>query len=138
MPAVTGYASLADPTRPAELAMHGGARRFDAGSMSGPAAAWWLAAIDVLEEAGWQAVHDRAMHLADGLADALPERDLEVAARGRSTLVAWHDPAAVATVERLAASGFVVRDLPRRGLVRASVGAWNSEEELERLVDAVS
>jgi hypothetical protein len=28
-----------------------------------------------------------------------------------------------------------VRDLPGRGLVRASVGAWNSEDEIERLAE---
>jgi hypothetical protein len=82
-------------------------------------------------------VHERAADLAGGLAGALSERGLELAARGRSTLVSWRDPRASATVEVLAAAGFVVRDLPGRGLVRASVGAWSSEDELGRLVDAV-
>jgi selenocysteine lyase/cysteine desulfurase len=42
-------------------------------------------------------------------------------------------------VERLAAAGFVVRSIPQLGgLIRASVGAWCSEEELERLVAAAS
>jgi selenocysteine lyase/cysteine desulfurase len=30
-----------------------------------------------------------------------------------------------------------VRYLPGRGLVRASVGAWNSEDDLERLLEAL-
>jgi hypothetical protein len=37
-------------------------------------------------------------------------------------------------VERLASEGFVVRQIPAFGVIRASVGAWSSEEELERLV----
>jgi hypothetical protein len=31
----------------------------------------------------------------------------------------------------------VVRYLPGRGLVRASVGAWNSADDLERLLEAL-
>jgi selenocysteine lyase/cysteine desulfurase len=40
-------------------------------------------------------------------------------------------------VERLAAAGVVVRDLPGRGLVRASVGWWTNEGDLDRLVTAL-
>jgi L-cysteine/cystine lyase len=134
VPAVTGYASLADPRRAAELALHPDARRFDAGSISGPAMAWWLAAIDLLGDAGWEAVHERAADLADTLAGRLAERGLDVSPRGRSTLVSWRDPEPAAAVERLRANGIVVRDLPGRGLMRASVGAWNTAEEVERLI----
>jgi L-cysteine/cystine lyase len=31
----------------------------------------------------------------------------------------------------------LIRDLPRRDLLRASVGAWNDETDLERLLSAV-
>jgi L-cysteine/cystine lyase len=34
----------------------------------------------------------------------------------------------------MAENGVVVRFLPGRGLVRASVGAWNDDGDLERLV----
>ena len=37
----------------------------------------------------------------------------------------------------LAEQGIVVRDLPGRGLLRASVGAWNDEGDLERLLEAL-
>jgi selenocysteine lyase/cysteine desulfurase len=60
--------------------------------------------------------------------------------RGRSTLVSWRagdGTAAQALVERLAGEGIVVRSIPLGGLVRVSVGAWSSEEELERLVGLV-
>ena len=40
-------------------------------------------------------------------------------------------------VARLAEAGVIVRDLPGRGLVRASVGWWNDESDLERLVAAL-
>jgi L-cysteine/cystine lyase len=88
----------------------------------------------VLSDAGWDWVHDRAAGLAAWLADRLRERGLSVAPRGRTTLVSWAAADADADVQRLGREGIVVRSIPAFGLVRASVGAWSSEEELERLV----
>src|ERR1700733_8799818 len=100
--------------------------------------AWALASLGVLEAAWWDWVHDRAATLAAGLADRLTERGLMVRRRGRSTLVSWETADADAEVARLAGEGVVVRSIPAFGLVRASVGAWSSEEELERLVELVA
>jgi L-cysteine/cystine lyase len=41
-------------------------------------------------------------------------------------------------VERAAAAHVVMRQLPGRGLVRASVGAWSDESDLERLLAVTS
>jgi L-cysteine/cystine lyase len=132
------YASLAEPSRASELIPHPGARRFDMKLAIGPPAAWSLAALELLHEAGLDWVHDSAASLAARLAELLAERGFEVAPRGRSTLVSWRSGDAEADVERLATAGIVVRYLPGRGLVRASVGAWNSEEDLERLLAGLS
>lgn len=129
------YVSLAEPSRASELIAHPGARRFDVGVPSGPPTAWSLAALELLQEAGLDWVTTRAADGAERLASLLAERGLEVAPRGRSTLVAWRSDDAEADVARLAAEGIVVRFLPGRGLVRASVGAWTSGEELERLAE---
>ncbi|MGB8877901.1 MAG: aminotransferase V, partial [Solirubrobacteraceae bacterium] len=72
-----------------------------------------------------------------GLADRLTEHGLTVRPRGRSTLVSWHTEDAQAEVERLAGERVIVRSIPAFGVVRASVGAWTSEDELERLVELV-
>ena len=56
----------------------------------------------------------------------------------QSTLVSFRptgDPAE--TVARLAERGVVVRELPGLGWVRASVGYWTSEDDLERLVEGL-
>jgi L-cysteine/cystine lyase len=127
------YVSLAEPGRPLELILHPGAARYEAAFPAGPMADWALAALDVLDEAGWPWILDRAATLAAELARRLDERGLEVAPRGRSTLVSWRSPDAEAAVVALAAEGFVVRSIPAFGLLRASVGAWSSEEELDRL-----
>ena len=65
----------------------------------------------------------------------LAERGLAVAPRGPSTLVSFEVPEPQAFIERLARDeGMVLRFLPGTPYVRASVGGWSSEEELERLV----
>jgi selenocysteine lyase/cysteine desulfurase len=133
-----GYGSLADPHRPLDLEPAPGAARFDHGFPTGIRSTWALAAIGVLREAGWDWIHERARGLAEALATRLTERGLHVAPRGRSTLVSWHSEEAEAEVARLADAGFVVRQIPAFGVVRASVGAWSSEEELEGLARAAA
>jgi selenocysteine lyase/cysteine desulfurase len=128
-----GYGSLADPRQPLELEPAAGAARFDHGFPTGIRSSWTLASLGVLAGAGWDWIHDRAGRLAERFAGRLAELGLEVAPRGRSTLVSWRVKDPEAEVQRLAGAGFVVRNIPGFGVVRASVGAWSSEEELERL-----
>jgi L-cysteine/cystine lyase len=132
------YISLSDPARAEDLPLTEGASRFDLGFPNLHDGAWWLAALETLERAGWDAVLSRGPELADRLAAGLRERGREVAPRGHSTLVSWHDPDPEGFVERAAAAGVVVRNLPGRGLLRASVGAWSNEEDLERLLALTS
>jgi L-cysteine/cystine lyase len=131
------YMSLAEPSRASELPVHDGARRFDMGVSPGPASAWALASADLLAEHGLDAVTERATEQAQRLADELAARGREVAPRGRSTLVSWLSDDADAEVTRLADRGVVVRNLPGRGLVRASVGAWTSDDDLGRLLESL-
>ncbi len=132
-----GYGSLAEPARASELIAHEGARRFDMGVAPGPATSWALAAAEMYAEYGLAEMNERAADLAEQLADGLRERGREVAPRGRSTLVSWHSDDPEGEVARLADAGVVVRHLPGRGLVRASVGAWSTEDDLERLLSAL-
>jgi selenocysteine lyase/cysteine desulfurase len=133
-----GYASVADPEQALEFEPAEGVKRLDHGFPVPLRNAWALAALEVLAEAGWDWVHERAASLAAGLADRLTELGLEVMPRGRSTLVSWRADDPQAEVERLAALGFVVRSIPALGLVRASAGAWSSDEELEAFALAVA
>ena len=126
------YGVLSDSTRAFELDLHPDARRFAIGFPAPHQVEWALVALDVLEQSGIDAIHARAAELADRLAQAL---DARVAPRGRSTLVSWEDADPEATVARLQAEGLIVRNLPSSPYVRASVGAWSSEEELDRLVE---
>ena len=61
-----------------------------------------------------------------------------VTAAGQATLVAFRVPGdAAETSAQLHDRGVIVRDLPGTDLVRASVGWWNDETDLERLVAAL-
>ena len=54
--------------------------------------------------------------------------------RGDTTLVSWEDDDPVAANERAREAGVLIRNLPGHNLLRASVGAWNDESDLERLL----
>jgi L-cysteine/cystine lyase len=133
-----GYGSLVSGERPLELEPAEGAKRFDHGFPAGLRNAWALASLGVFEDAGWSWVHDRAATLAARLADRLRERGVETIPRDRTTLVSWRAEDPQVEMERLSAEGVVVRTIPAFGTMRASVGAWSSEDELERLVSLVA
>jgi len=79
-------------------------------------------------------VHERARTLAAHLAELLTERGRVVAPRGESTLVSFSSADPETERARLADAGVILRNIPGRGWLRASVGAWNSEDDLERLL----
>lgn len=133
-----GHGSVADPEDPLSFDPAEGTKRLDHGFPTVIRSVWALASLGVFAQAGWEWVHERAATLAASFAGKLAERGLEVGPRGRSTLVSWKASDPKADVERLGNEGFVVRSIPAFGLVRASVGAWSSEEELERLVAAAA
>ncbi len=133
-----GYANLADPGEGLDARLHEDARRFDTLSMNAETTACALASIGLLESAGWAPAHEHARTLAARLAELLAERGREPAPRGPSTLVSFPSPDPPAERERLAQRGVIVRNIPDRPWLRASVGAWNDEHDLDRLLGALS
>jgi len=113
-----------------------GARRFDPNLTPNALTAGFLAAIRALPEWRFERAAQRADRCRELLADAGAD---VVVPEEYATLVSWRVPAedSSAVVARLAEAHVVVRDLPGRGLVRASVGWWTSEGDLERLVVAL-
>lgn len=113
-----------------------GAARFDPNVTPNAAVAGLRAALRAIPEWGYERASELAEEFRRRLADAGWD---VVAPTERATLVSWRVPTeeSAAMVERLAAAGVIVRDLPGRGLVRASVGWWNDESDLERLLVAL-
>jgi len=132
-----GYGTLADHLDCLGSELSEGAPRLDHGFPPAFRSAWSLASLEVMQSAGWAWVHERASTLARRLAERLRERGRTVLPRGDSTLVSWQTPEPEAEVERLRDLGFMLRSIPTARVVRASVGAWTSEDELERLAEAV-
>jgi selenocysteine lyase/cysteine desulfurase len=148
-PEGTGALVVADPerlrvARPSYLAQQSyerdgsflakdGAARFDPNVTPTAAIAGLRAALHAVPSWGFERAHEMAERFRTRLAEAgcdvvVPEE--------RATLVSWRVPVddSAETVARLAAADVIVRDLPGRGLVRASVGWWTSDDDLERLL----
>ncbi len=132
-----GYANLADPNDGLDAQLHEDARRFDTLSQNAETTACALAAVRVLQDAGWAAVHEHARALAERLCAMLAERGREPAPRGPTTLVSFPSPDPPAERALLAERGVIVRNIPDRPWLRASVGAWNDEHDLQRLVETL-
>jgi selenocysteine lyase/cysteine desulfurase len=132
-----GYVNFADASAGLDGTFKDTAARFDTPVLAREGLAISAAAIRVLEEAGWEELQAHAAAQARRLADQLRASGRAVMPRGATTLVAWEDPFAEATRDRLAASGVVVRNLPGRALLRASVGAWNDDSDLDRLLSGL-
>ena len=114
-----------------------GARRFDPNWVPTALMSGLLAALRLRPE--WR--FERAAQMAEQCRELLSSAGEDmVTPEERATIVSWR-PAGEATadvVARLAEAGVVVRDIPKTGLVRASVGWWTSEGDLERLVAALN
>lgn len=132
-----GYGNLLDPSAGLDAQLHEDTRRFDTFALSAEALATALAAMNILEHAGWAAVHERALALAARLAEMLSDAGRAVVPRGHSTLVSFASPDPLAERTHLAEMGVILRDIPDRPLLRASVGAWNDEADLQRLLAAL-
>ena len=143
-----GYDSLSEPTEfRAEGGyweyIYGGARRFEASTMSPALAEGFAAAADAVYERGaegFAGIRHRA-DLLSGLLERLPRITLRSPRPARSGLVSFEisGVAAQEAAEKLLGEKFVVRYIPEPyPYVRASTHLFNTEEEMEALASAVS
>jgi L-cysteine/cystine lyase len=109
-----------------------GALRFDPGFAPPSSLAGLEAALTGLPGGRFE----RALELAGRCRDLLLEAGLSVVSEpNQSTLISFRplgNP--TETVAALAEQGVLVRELPHTDYVRASVGWWNDEDDLQRLV----
>jgi L-cysteine/cystine lyase len=148
-PDPTGALVVADPealriARPSSFSMSAfepngafvpkvGAARFEANWIAISALAGLKVALTQAPEWGFE----RAATQADRLRELLAHHVEVVQSPEQAALVAFRPPAgqtASALTARLLADGVVVREIPQRELVRASVGWWTNDDDLDRLV----
>ncbi|WP_226480351.1 aminotransferase class V-fold PLP-dependent enzyme [Natrinema amylolyticum] len=136
VPAAIGYRSV-DDENASDYRYAAGARRFEVGTASPAPYAGLTEAIDVVEDVGLETIQRRIETLTDRLKDGVPDDRLLSPPEYESGLVtiAADDPEG--TVDRLADRGIVVRPLPTPEAVRASVHAFNSEGDVDALLEAL-
>ena len=115
-----------------------GALRLEPGTLPAPALAGLLAALEFADDVG-ERRFARARAMAERCRDLLGERVEVLTPTGQATLVSFRPRAGTPaeTVASLAERGVIVREFPGLDWVRASVGFWTSDEDLERLVAGV-
>jgi L-cysteine/cystine lyase len=129
-PTSFGFIHDADPS----LRPKPGAARFDT-SWVGPGQVAGLAAA-LAGAPEWR--FERALEQASRARERLAERAEVITAPAQGTLVTFRvDGDAAEAAVSLFAQGVVLRDLPGTGWLRASIGWWTSDEDVERLVAAL-
>ncbi|SDD28453.1 Selenocysteine lyase/Cysteine desulfurase [Natrinema hispanicum] len=135
-PRAVGYRSVEDANAdPYEFAA--GARRLEVGSANPAPHVALGEAIDAISEVGIDSIEDRVHRLASRLTDGVPDDRLCSPSTPESGLVTIDVADPTATVERLAADGIIVRELPSPDAIRASVHAVNTTTEVDRLLEAL-
>jgi hypothetical protein len=76
--------------------------------------------------------------MAERCRELLSERVEVVTEPGHATLVTWRADQPAETVVRALEAGVIIREMPKLGWLRASVGWWTNDDDLERLVAAVT
>ncbi len=109
-----------------------GAARFDCGWLDRGTLEGSLASLAFLDEAGPER-YDRALTQTERARALIADRVELVTAEGQATLLTWESADAAAESRRLAEQGVIVRNLPNLPWVRASIGFWTSDEDLEAL-----
>ncbi len=136
-PTRPGYTAFDDATRGLDSTFSAEARKLDAISLPREGLALSLTALELLIATGLEEIQARAASLAAQLAERLGAAGRKVHPRGPTTLVAFEDDDPEATRERLFEAGISIRNLPGTPYLRASVGAWNDESDLEKLLSAL-
>jgi L-cysteine/cystine lyase len=117
-----------------EFTPRAGAKRFDSGWTPPPSLAGLDAALDVVPEGSLE----RAADMAARCRELVDEKADVVTAPDQATLVSFRvDGDSGELVKRLYEHGVIVRDIPSLGWLRVSCGWWTTDEDLERLADAL-
>jgi len=119
-----------------EYVVRAGATRFDPGWIPVGALRGLLETLRLAPEWRFDRIRELSAHCRDALLSAGVDVLTEPAHAGLVTFRPGDD--AAACVDRTWQRGVVLRDLPGKGWVRASCGWWNNEEDVARLVEAVT
>ena len=132
-PAQLGYMGVEDPEAD-DWSLKPDARRFETGSVSPVPHEGLREGIATIEAVGFDTIEARIERLTDRLKEGLGDRLVSGDAY-ESGLVSFAAEDPIETAERLVEAGIRVRDIPANGTVRASVHVFNTEGDVDALLD---
>jgi L-cysteine/cystine lyase len=111
-----------------------GAARYEPGWTPSASLVGLRTAMELVPEGRFE----RARAMAERCRELLAERVEIVTEPGHATLVTWRADRPAEAVVRALEAGVIIREMPKLGWLRASVGWWTNENDLQRLVAAVT
>ena len=135
-PAQIGYLGVEEPTAD-EYELHPDARRFEVGTTSTAPYAGLQAAIETIEAVGFDTIRTHNEALTDRLKAGLDDDRLVAPRQFESGLVSFEVDDPERTVERLQEEGIRIRPVPRPNTIRASLHVFNTEGDVDALLDAL-
>lgn len=126
-----------------QLSFFPDARRYETGSLAYSLFHAWTAGLDLLKEVGIENIHQRVLQLTDRIIAGLRARNLTLVTPvdspgERSAILLFSVGSAEANqalVERLAAQNIIIS--LRAGLCRVSPSFFNTEQEVDRFLNAL-
>ena len=126
-----------------ELNYHPDARRYETGTLAYSLFFAWIAGLELLGEVGVPNIHDRVLKLTDAIIAGLRSKGISIFSpvektSERSAIIAFtmgSDAANKSLHESLTANNVLVALRP--GSIRVSPNFYNTEDEIERFLDAI-
>jgi cysteine desulfurase/selenocysteine lyase len=132
-----GYFSLVGkPGAPEDYSYANAARKFELGTADMGPYVGLEESIDIVESIGMDTIQSRIERLTDRLKEGLDDR-LVSPREYESGLVTFEAEDPDGTVERLAEAGIQIRSIPDPHACRVSVHAFNTAEDIDRLLEAL-
>ena len=135
-PAQVCYSSVDDPDA-VDYTLKPNAHRFERGTASPAPHVGMATAIELLESVGLDRIEARIEELTERLKGKIPDDQLLSPAGFESGLVTIDVEEPEGVVDRLTEQGIRIRSLPDPDAIRLSVHAFNTDSEIETIVDTL-
>jgi selenocysteine lyase/cysteine desulfurase len=132
-----GYRGVKEPDADGRYELREGARRLEIGTRSPAPIVGLEEAVSIVEALGIDAIQEQIATVTDRLKVGIDDDRLLSPREYESGLVTIDDPEPDATVERLADEGIVIRSLPDPAAIRVSVHAFNTTDDVDRLLEVL-
>ncbi|MDA8217702.1 MAG: aminotransferase class V-fold PLP-dependent enzyme [Dehalococcoidales bacterium] len=138
-----GYASMAKGPEGSPPAPHAGARRFEVGARHSPSIAGQASSIEWMrDQVGLPWAHERIRQIAASVREQLAAiAGVKILTPSNAAGLLCYSVAGAdveAMTKRLVAQGVVVRSVREPSCIRASLGFFNTEQDVERLAEATA